>query len=279
VSGLLYSMRSHIEVFGRGGLLARSAIHDHARDFDTSLRRGLLKPCIRLECQRKWTFFPSLVLIRMGAWMPLLIQHQSGGVTKIVLQPDGKIITSGSTFMFGNGLARLNPDGSLDTNFNPAATSSWSIQPDGKILAGSSSPNRPVQDGIVRLNPDGSLDLTFDPGLAGTDLTSVRSLQDGKLLVGGSFTTSNSIPRNGVVRLFGSDPENAPRLLFPESRAEGFQMFLVTSRGQKYFLESKNILTQPDWQPVLDSVGDGAVNRLTDTNSAVSLRFYRIRMK
>ncbi|MEO8073910.1 MAG: delta-60 repeat domain-containing protein, partial [Acidobacteriota bacterium] len=58
------------------------------------------------------------------------------------LQPDGKILTYG-TFQIINGvirtnIARLNPDGSLDTSFDCAAcdffVGSVVVQPDGKII-------------------------------------------------------------------------------------------------------------------------------------------------
>ena len=62
-----------------------------------------------------------------------------------------------------NHIAQLNPDGTLDTAFDPNANGSvWSIatQADGKILVGGDFTNIGGQprNGIARLNPDGSVD-------------------------------------------------------------------------------------------------------------------------
>src|SRR5687767_3185683 len=69
-------------------------------------------------------------------------------VRVVVVQPDGKILIGGDfTTVSPNGgaavtrnrIARFNPDGTLDTAFDPNANSnvySIAVQPDGKILAG-----------------------------------------------------------------------------------------------------------------------------------------------
>src|SRR6266404_5619843 len=74
--------------------------------------------------------------------------NANGTIQVVVLQPDGKILIGGSfTSLAPNGgmsvtrnrIARLNPDGTLDTAFNPNANNTvWTIavQTDGKILVG-----------------------------------------------------------------------------------------------------------------------------------------------
>src|SRR5438132_3613887 len=64
-------------------------------------------------------------------------------VRVVVVQPDGKILIGGDfTTVLGvarSRIARLNPDGTLDTAFNPNANGhvySIVVQADGKILAG-----------------------------------------------------------------------------------------------------------------------------------------------
>jgi uncharacterized delta-60 repeat protein len=59
------------------------------------------------------------------------------------VQPDGKILVGGSFTTWGgqtrNRIARLNTNGSLDTTFNPDASSTvycMTFQPDGKLLVG-----------------------------------------------------------------------------------------------------------------------------------------------
>src|SRR5438552_1696577 len=69
--------------------------------------------------------------------------NADGLVRVVVVQPDGKILIGGDfTTVLGvarSRIARLNPDGTLDTAFNPNANGhvySIVVQADGKILAG-----------------------------------------------------------------------------------------------------------------------------------------------
>ncbi|MGI8604664.1 MAG: hypothetical protein ACR2OZ_16960 [Verrucomicrobiales bacterium] len=140
-----------------------------------------------------------------------------------VVQPDGKILIGGGFTTLSpnggapvtrNGIARLNPDGTLDAAFNPNTSGSSvfaiAVQPDGKILIGGDfttlSPNggAPVtRNRIARLNPDGTLDNVFDPN-ANSDVLSIALQADGKILVAGTFTGANSIggqTRNRIARL------------------------------------------------------------------------------
>jgi uncharacterized delta-60 repeat protein len=78
------------------------------------------------------------------------------------------------------------------------------VQADGKIVVGGDFTriNLVERNRIARLNPDGSLDLTFNPG-AGPN-TGIRCLAlqpDGKILIGGIFTSVNGVARNRIARL------------------------------------------------------------------------------
>lgn len=108
-----------------------------------------------------------------------------------------------------NYIARLNADGSLDTSFNPGTgRNRWvdttAIQADGKILIGGdfTSYNGTSINRIARLNEDGSLDTSFNPGTGAGNWVFTTALQpDGKILIGGFFTSYNSISRSGIARL------------------------------------------------------------------------------
>ena len=108
----------------------------------------------------------------------------------LALQPDGKIVVAGGSFdgeEFKSALARLNPDGALDTTFGrngrvitdavPGAEEIQKIQLEsgGRIVA-------VIQDGapsagqadfaVVRYNANGSLDTTFgNGGIVNTDIS------------------------------------------------------------------------------------------------------------
>src|SRR5438552_4160276 len=79
--------------------------------------------------------------------------NANGAINVVVVQPDGKILIGGDfTTLSPNGgaavtrnfIARLNPDGTLDTAFDPNANSSVysiAVQADGKVLAGGAFTN------------------------------------------------------------------------------------------------------------------------------------------
>ena len=79
------------------------------------------------------------------------------------------------------------------------------VQPDGKILIGGyfTSVGGVSRNKIARLNADGTLDISFDPGDgANNSVNSVALQSDGKILIGGDFTTVGGVSRNGIARLF-----------------------------------------------------------------------------
>ncbi len=132
-----------------------------------------------------------------------------------VIQPDGKIIVGGIFTSF-NGtsrprIARLNANGSLDATFNPGGALginsnviSAAIQTDGKIIIGGAFTNfnGTAINRIVRLNSNGTIDATFNPGSGFNDQVNSISIQtDGKIIVGGMFTTYNGVTSNKIVRL------------------------------------------------------------------------------
>jgi uncharacterized delta-60 repeat protein len=137
----------------------------------------------------------------------------NGPVESFALQPDGKILIGGYFTSYNgnarNYIARLNADGSLDATFNPGTGASSLVesivlQPDGKILIGGwfTSYNGTARNRIARLNADGSLDATFNPGTGASSTVNSIALQpDGKILIGGSFTSFNGMSRDRIARL------------------------------------------------------------------------------
>ena len=139
-------------------------------------------------------------------------------VYSLAVQVDGKILVGGGFSTLGGQpryrLGRLNVNGSLDTGFNPgfgsyysgaAAAYSLVVQVDGKILVGGrfTTLGGQKRTNLGRLNADGTLD-SFNPEVSASYYHEVRSLvvpADGKILVGGSFTTLGGQPRNYLGRL------------------------------------------------------------------------------
>ncbi|MGD9157308.1 MAG: hypothetical protein PVG39_02785 [Desulfobacteraceae bacterium] len=139
-------------------------------------------------------------------------------VYKITIQADGKIIVGGYFTAYNgtsrNSIARLNTDGSSDATFDPGTgvmagisngvIRAITIQADGKILIGGAftAYNGTSRNSIARLNTDGSLDATFDPGTGANDVIWDIAIQtDGKIVIGGQFTTYNGTGRNRIVRI------------------------------------------------------------------------------
>ncbi len=134
-------------------------------------------------------------------------------VEAIAVQDDGKILIGGPFSEYNgttiNGIARLNPDGSLDNSFNPGDGIAGivtgqqyhvydiAIQDDGKIIlvGGFYYFDNVDRKRIVRLNTDGSIDLTFDPGDgADGNIRTIDLQDDGKMVIGGNLTYYNGFP-------------------------------------------------------------------------------------
>ena len=135
----------------------------------------------------------------------------------MVVQPDGKILIGGDfTTLAPNGgatvtrnrIARLNPDGTLDTAFNPKANGSVNaiaVQADGKILVGGffsgvNSIGGQTRNRMARLDAVTGLADAFDPN-ANTTVRAIAVQADGRILVGGDFTSIGGQTRNRIARL------------------------------------------------------------------------------
>ncbi|MBE7440524.1 MAG: chitobiase/beta-hexosaminidase C-terminal domain-containing protein [Spirochaetales bacterium] len=137
----------------------------------------------------------------------------SAGVRALALQTDGKILIGGLFASYNgtarNRIARLNSDGSLDMTFNPgtgadAPVDTIAVQTDGKIIIGGSftTYDGTARARIARINADGTLDTTFDPGTGASNNVLAVTLQgDGKVLIGGNFTSYNGTGRTRLARI------------------------------------------------------------------------------
>jgi uncharacterized delta-60 repeat protein len=142
----------------------------------------------------------------LGAFNP----GSNAWVGALEIQSDGKILVGGDFSTLAGVdrdlIGRLNPDGTLDVNFNPGVGNgsiyTMAVQADGKIIVGgafNTLGGQPRQN-IARLNPDGSHDFGFNPG-ANAAVTALAMQTDGKILVGGVFNTLGGQPRTYLGRL------------------------------------------------------------------------------
>ena len=131
-----------------------------------------------------------------------------------------------------DGLAILRSYGALDSSFAPGATFSGAkalaAQPDEKVLVGGSfsRENGAGVDVIARLNADGSTDRAFQPPRFSEDssVAAIALQPDGKIVIGGSFSFTNSGGASAVV--YGTMRLNADG-----SRDETFTPALFEQRG------------------------------------------------
>ena len=167
-------------------------------------------------------------LVNGPAWVPgpfaapgdldtLSTSFIGGNVNAVAVQPDGKILVGGS---FGPnpyvGIERFNANGTLDTSFNanfkaPIYTytvNCIAVQPDGKILIGGDFTFQSLASPqIARLNADGSQDTSFSAstitplGIVSGTVYRIALQPDGKILIGGNFTTVDGVARTNIARL------------------------------------------------------------------------------
>ena len=149
-----------------------------------------------------------------------------GFVSTIALQSDGKILAGGGFLTYSgvtsNNIIRLNTGGTIDNTFNigsgfdglSSSVSAINLQSDGKILVvgNFTSYSGVTSNYIIRLNTGGTIDNTFTIGdgfdnpdkilTSGVFYVSAIKIQsDGKILVGGEFTSYSGVTANGIIRL------------------------------------------------------------------------------
>jgi uncharacterized delta-60 repeat protein len=160
-------------------------------------------------------------------------------LSRIAVQPDGKIVAIGDTHPSHRGaLARYNPDGTLDATFGNGgrvitvatvreSAAGLLILPDGKIMI-SGSISLPSEFNssfaLLRFNSDGSVDSTFGNG--GTVMTNIAEADDqayaialqanGKIVAAGrrGIQFYPSEQRKGNVALARYNPDGSPDTTF-----------------------------------------------------------------
>ena len=142
------------------------------------------------------------------------VQGFSSQVQVFATQSDGKILAGGSFVQYSgsssNRMIRLNKDGTIDTSFNlgtgfNSTVFNIIVQPDDKIIAigsfGTYSGSTAL--GIARININGTRDTTFNVG-TGLNFNPNYALAlqpDGKIIIGGSFTTYSGSSAIRIARI------------------------------------------------------------------------------
>jgi uncharacterized delta-60 repeat protein len=129
----------------------------------------------------------------------------------IAIQPDGKILVGGHFTIIGgqfrNRIARLDPTTGLPDSFNPSANDLVRTivpQTNGMILVGGdfSGIGGANRSRIARLDPITGLADPFNPNANSFSAVNAIALQnDGKILIGGTFTNIGGQARHRIARL------------------------------------------------------------------------------
>lgn len=131
--------------------------------------------------------------------------------------------SGGTSGFLSNGVFRLNSNGEYDTSFNsggvgiagylsepygttsPTVFDGISFSDNSIIIVGNFiSYNGVTCNGVAKLNPDGSLNTSFASNIGSGFNSSARCVavqSDGKIIIGGSFTSYNGVTRNRIARL------------------------------------------------------------------------------
>lgn len=130
-----------------------------------------------------------------------------------VAQPDGRVVITGFFTSYNgttaNRLARLNVDGTLDSTFAVGAglgSSGFTLTllPGGRIFVGGgfTTVAGTAQNRVAVYLPDGGIDPAFVAGTGANSTVYTSALQaDGKIVIGGSFSTYNGTTATRLARL------------------------------------------------------------------------------
>ena len=133
----------------------------------------------------------------------------AGSYDLIVANPFGSATSSPASLGFSAALDTFNVQISNNTVY------AMVVQPDGCVVVGGSFRGLNAQPltNLARLFPDGSIDPSFNARIAGvaTEVRTLALLADGRLLVGGRFTSIDGFARTNLARL---NPDGSVDLSF-----------------------------------------------------------------
>ncbi|MGJ8639759.1 MAG: Calx-beta domain-containing protein [Opitutaceae bacterium] len=201
--------------------------------------------------------------------------HFNNTVETIAFQSDGRAIIAGlissahSGFFNAGNIARVDSYGDVDTVFNSGgsgfdapvnqvAVDQIVVAPDDSIYALGifTAYNGTSVDGLIRLSSSGALDNTFVTNLgtgANGTIETIALQADGKLLVGGNFTSFNGTSTEGLIRLNANGTVD-----------DSLSLPFTTSWNTYIF----DILVQPDDKIMV--VGSFYIPGLPDNHSGVA---------
>jgi uncharacterized delta-60 repeat protein len=156
----------------------------------------------------------------------LVVFGFNNSVTSMWIQTDGKVVVGGSFTNFSgttqNRITRLTSTGVLDTTFTiwsafNNTVNAVAVQADGKIVVWGTFTNYSgtAQNRITRLTSTWARDTTFVIGAWCNNTVNALAIQaDGKIVVGGAFTTYAWVAQGRITRLSTTGARDATFVLW-----------------------------------------------------------------
>jgi uncharacterized delta-60 repeat protein len=215
-------------------------------------------------------------------------------IQTIAIQSDGKIIVAGNFTLYNNiamnRIARLNANGTLDASYISgtgvnATVLMSTIQNDGKVIIGGffTNYNGTAINYIARLNTNGTVDASFNLGTGADEIVKTAVIQsDGKIIIGGQFTSYNGARRNRIARILSTATIPVELVDFTGKNIEHGNLLTWTTASEinnKCFSIEKRQATANSWE-VLGSIkaNNKASNyQFTDNSLSCPVNYYRLR--
>ncbi|MFO1484682.1 MAG: choice-of-anchor D domain-containing protein [Verrucomicrobiaceae bacterium] len=161
-------------------------------------------------------------------------QDPNNGVIRCILPlPDGKILIGGNFTQINDGsgavtrnfIARLNSDGSLDTDFNPGTNGevfTMAVDAENKILLGGyfTAAGGATRYRLARVDMQGALDGDLNLPVNG-DVHALAVEKNGAVLVGGNFASVGGVSAPNLARIKPDDTMDTDFMPAPNERVYG----------------------------------------------------------
>lgn len=244
-TGAIYSIRQQQQGTNRGKLIIAGDVTSYAR-IGTEKRNSPVNRITRLNENGSLDTLRIQTYTNRDTILPAFAGGVDGGVAKIKILPDDKIIVAGTFRYYLRNIydrpsstlqdtvvtdsiriptiVRLLPDGNIDSSFNylPGQKKGkegangpifdMHVQADGKIiLVGEFTKfNGTGANRIVRLLPDGTVDGSFNVG-AGADgtIATICATTSGKFILGGFFSNFNGTAAPRIAAVDGTGKVDA----------------------------------------------------------------------
>jgi uncharacterized delta-60 repeat protein len=162
----------------------------------------------------------------------------------IDVQADGKVL------VVGNGIRRLNSNGTLDVavaSIN-SDVSAVKYQPDGRILIGGgfSLVNSVPKNGIARFTANLALDGTFTT-FSNRNVNDIQLQLDGKILIGGGFTKVDQTSRVRIARLLNVSVPTSTLFDYDGDGRADVSVFRPSENRWYVFRSSDSVVAQQVW--------------------------------